>query len=444
MSGTNTPGAVTWQETTRSWTMLASHNLSLQEMLLSSGLGPSGRWFDPLTELCVVLAFCLAVLLGLLGNGVVAVMLCRRGHLRSPRHWYLLNLVVTDILTCVLCVPFTVVRLTLKDWRLGELLCRTAPFLQLTYIFVSIFTILAIAVERYRSIVFSTRLKADRQRLARVVIPAIWVVAVGLALPLAVTHRLEPVPHVLGQEAVLTLCVEHWEDDRWLWAYTVLLLLFHYLLPAAAIMALHLLICRFLRTRVHLRTESVRSRHKLARHRKNLVLLTVISVTFDIEWLPITVVNILADFDPGIFPSARHFCLTYSICLLFALSSVFSNPIVYGWYNSNFRRDLCGSLSTRSRRHTTSEGSVSAGGGRRISGALSRFYCLLQQNSVTSRLQNSEEDCPATISTCPSRRSSARPPVSHHNSLDVSPGGWALIRQARCGGHRRSLQFELN
>ncbi|XP_070212830.1 neuropeptide Y receptor type 6-like [Littorina saxatilis] len=340
-------------------------------MMMSSGLGTDSRWFQPRAELALILAFSAVIILGLLGNGMVAVMLCRHGNLRSPRHWYLLNLVVSDILTCVLCMPFTLLRLTLKDWQLGQWLCRVVPFLQLAYVFVSVFTILAIAVERYRAIVCTSRPHHDQQRLAKMVLPGIWLLSLGLATPLAVTHRLEHVHDLSGQHVVLTLCVEHWESDAWLGVYTVVILLFQYALPAAAIMALHLLICRFLRTRVHLRKDSCRSRQKLARHRKNLVLLTVISITFDIEWLPITVVNIIADFDASVFPSAHLFCLTYALCLLFALTSVFVNPVIYGLFNSNFRRDLFGSWGRGGReRRDISESTF-----RRCSSEVTSRYC---------------------------------------------------------------------
>nr|KAG5708374.1 hypothetical protein BaRGS_034405 [Batillaria attramentaria] len=346
------PASTTSTDMGESWSMLEAHNLTLDDLLVSEGLGSTSRWFDPVTELCIVIAFCVTIFLGLLGNVLVAVTLCRNGNLRSARHWYVMNLVVSDILTCVLSVPFTLVRLTLKDWPLGEALCRTAPTLQLTYVFVSILTILAIAVERYRAIVCSTRLKSDRQRVTRFVIPAIWIFSLGMATPLAVTHKLEQVQGPFG-DVILTLCVEHWESDLLLGVYTVYILLFQYALPAATITALHLLICRFLRTRVHLRSDSTNSRQKLVRHRKNLALLTAISITFDVQWLPITVVNIIADFNYTVFASARHFCLTYALCLLFALSSVFINPVVYGWLNSNFRRGLMPRGSVRMRRRAS-------------------------------------------------------------------------------------------
>lgn len=168
----------------------------------------------------------------------------------------------------------------------------------------------------------------------------IWLLSAGLALPLAINHRLERVQTVTGH-VLLTLCVEFWESDTLLYVYTVCILLIQYALPATTIAVLHLLICRYLRMRVQLRGSKKCSRNKLVRHKKNLVLLSVSSIAFAVEWLPLTSVNLLADFDHTVFPSPSHFCLTYALCLLFALSSVFVNPVVYGWFNSNFRRDLC-------------------------------------------------------------------------------------------------------
>jgi hypothetical protein len=101
----------------------------------------------------------------------------------------LFNLVVSDLLICGLCVPFTVLQLAVKDWRFGETLCRLAPFMQQTYVLVSILTIVAIAVERYRSIVCSTSHAvhapgmsgsgANGAGAAGLVIAAIWALSLG-------------------------------------------------------------------------------------------------------------------------------------------------------------------------------------------------------------------------------------------------------------------------
>ena len=422
----------------RDWAMLAAHNVSMEDLLLSSGLGTSRRWFDPSTELFVVVAFSLVILLGLLGNSLVAATLCRHGNLRSPRFWYILNLMLSDILTCILCAPFILLRLTLKDWPLGQVLCRVGPFLQLTYVFVSVFTILAIAVDRYRAIVCTAaRFQPHRQRLARLVIPAIWFLSLALASPIAVMHRLEHVRNLTGGEQVLlTLCVEYWESERLLGAYTVLVLLFQYALPAAAIMALHLLICRFLRTRVHLRADSKASRQKLARHRKNLVLLSVISITFDVEWLPITVVNIMADFDPDIFPSASRFCLTYALCLLFALTSVFVNPVVYGWFNSSVRRELCGMWGRR-------QGSERSGSAldRGSSDPALRFYTTTVGSSGTGRFHGSLD---GVLNASSMYLHQGTAPEHHRCSLDGATN--VFVSKDSCGRglrtQRPSLQLD--
>ncbi|KAL8622634.1 hypothetical protein ACOMHN_009268 [Nucella lapillus] len=419
------------------WSMMQTYNLSMADLLQSMGFASNGRWFSPHLELCLVLLFSLAISLGLLGNCLVAVVLCRRANLRSPRHWYLLNLVVSDILTCVFCVPFTLLRLTLKHWWLGEGLCQVAPFLQLTYVLVSIFTILAIAVERYRSIVCSSsRLDtSSSHRVARAVIPAIWAMAMVLALPLAVTHRLEHVHNVTG-EVIMTLCIEHWGSDTLLGLYTVLILLCQYAVPAAAITTLHFLICRFLRTRVHLRISLKKNRHKLARHRKNLLLLTVISVTFALQWLPITVINILADFDVGVFSSAADFSLTYALCLFFALASVFVNPVVYGCFNSNIRRDILAVCNIAG--HTeTSESATRPGS----SEATSRFYTTMLGSLTTGNKQSSVDSGILTgASTVNGLLSASKQRLSVDAVFHVSPSREVLQRLEK---QRTSLQLEL-
>lgn len=328
--------------------MLAEYNLTMEQLLTSSGLYADSRWFEPSTEICIVVAFCAAVGMGLLGNALVGLVLLRKGNLRSPRNWYVMNLVLSDLLICVLCIPFTLLRLTRKNWPLGEVLCRVAPTLQLTHVFVSILTILCIAVDRYCAIVCTARTRPSQQAHARLVIPAVWLLSLALSTPLALTHRLQHVRNLTG-DVLLTLCVEHWESDALLGVYTVCVLLFQYVLPGATVAALHLLICRFLRTHTHLPCEAKVSRRKLHRHRKNMALLSVISLTFSLEWLPITIVNILADFDYSVFQSAEQFCLVYALCLLFALISVFVNPVLYGLFNSNFRQSLrscCGRCTT--------------------------------------------------------------------------------------------------
>ncbi|XP_046565600.1 neuropeptide Y receptor type 5-like [Haliotis rubra] len=308
----------------------------------------SDHWFETETELVLVVFFCFVILCGLSGNIVVCLIICRNGNLKSTRNWYILNLSICEIMTCIMCMPFILVRMTLKNWRLGLVLCKLVPTLQTTYVAVSTLTIVAIAVDRYRVIVCSVT-RSHYKKKTKYVIPMTWLVGFFMSLPQLLTNRVEDVMGV-SRYLLYSICIEHWDSSELLMCYTVAVLLMQYLLPVLAIITLHVLICRFLRVRINTRQVSLREIHRakrnMASHRKNMYLLTSIAVLFAVTWLPITLVNILADFDQGVFED-KDFRLIHATCLLVALCSVCINPVVYGWFNSNFRRDLQRWASTK-------------------------------------------------------------------------------------------------
>ncbi len=49
---------------------------------------------------------------------------------------------------CLFCMPFTLVKLLLKNWPLGDAMCRLIPWLQAVNVFASTMTITAIALDR--------------------------------------------------------------------------------------------------------------------------------------------------------------------------------------------------------------------------------------------------------------------------------------------------------
>ncbi|XP_025093128.1 LOW QUALITY PROTEIN: uncharacterized protein LOC112563469 [Pomacea canaliculata] len=234
--------------------MLAEYNLTMDQLLTSSGLYADSRWFEPSTEICIVVAFCAAVGMGLLGNALVGLVLLRKGNLRAaqlvrdepgpvrPAHLRALH-------------PFHAAAPDQEELASrGGAVPRgpdaaTDPRLRLHL------TILCIAVDRYCAIVCTARTRPSQQAHARLVIPAVWLLSLALSTPLALTHRLQHVRNLTG-DVLLTLCVEHWESDALLGVYTVCVLLFQYVLPGATVAALHLLICRFLRTHTHLPCEA--------------------------------------------------------------------------------------------------------------------------------------------------------------------------------------------
>ncbi|XP_046565601.1 neuropeptide Y receptor type 5-like [Haliotis rubra] len=319
-----------------------SGNYSLEDfMKVATEYKESDRWFDGLTELCLTLSFSLLMLIGISGNITVGLVILRRRSSQSTRNWYIFNLAVSDILTCIFCKPFLILRMILKNWDIGVFMCKLVPTLQTTYVLVSTLTILALAVDRYKAILYTSG-KDRNVKITRYIIPTIWAVSLFVALPIFLTHEVE---HVIGFNGVplYSICREKWNSYVLLTIYTIFVLLIQYLSPMVSIITLHVKICQFLGVRIHTRGAQMRDMHnirrKLSRHRKNILLLTSMAVSFVVSWLPLTLVNIIADIDYRTFEHT-DFPLIHAVCVLVAFTSVCVNPVIYGWFNSNFKRDL--------------------------------------------------------------------------------------------------------
>ncbi|XP_070210108.1 neuropeptide Y receptor type 2-like [Littorina saxatilis] len=304
------------------------------------------HWFPTSTVVALVISYCVVIALGLVGNILVVVVMLRRKDLQTSRNFYILNLSVCDILMSSVCMPFSLVKYTVKRWMLGDAMCRIVPALATVDVFVSTFTIIAIATDRYRSIVHASNQHSRHHGYHAPVIISIvviWLVSIGLAAPLFIFHELSS-ESVLGKQVFHT-CIEVFPHDRFREIYSIFVTLVQYLTPTAVISCLHARICSFLRRRIHdsptSESQYRRSQREMKRHRKNLVLLSSIAISFSIAWLPLTLLNITADWthDNSIFGlfSEEQFYLAHAICLLIAMSSSAVNPILYGWYNTNFR-----------------------------------------------------------------------------------------------------------
>lgn len=302
------------------------------------------RWFGQTIEIFLIVLYCIVIVVGLLGNSLVCYVVCRYKKLRTPRNIFILNLSACDILMSVVGMPFSLIRLTLKNWYLGEALCKIVPSLQTIDVFVSTLTIVAIAVDRYWAIVCATTIYPSHHTVYYITI-IIWVVSIGMSIPMLMFHTVIT-PRIFSQ-GIFQMCTEHWPSESSKRIYTVVVALVQYFAPLLVISTLHARICQFMHMRIGATATTEAEQKRISkdrkRHRKNMLLLTSIAVTFGITWLPWTVLNLAADFDGSIF-IGKNFNLYFAICLLIAMSSSCFNPIIYGWFNTNFRKAFMHSI----------------------------------------------------------------------------------------------------
>lgn len=85
---------------------------------------------------------------GLTANLLVSFVVARRPQMHTPRNLYIVNLTVSDMTLCLICMPFTLVGILGRQWSLGLTLCKLVPLIQGTNIMVSVGTITVIALDR--------------------------------------------------------------------------------------------------------------------------------------------------------------------------------------------------------------------------------------------------------------------------------------------------------
>ena len=129
-----------------------------------------------------IIMFSLTTLLALSGNLFVIIVFKfpyprKRCHTRLRP--YLINLAVTDLIMAIFCMPFTFID-AIANWVFSRPFCTCVLFLQVLSVAASIFTNVAIGINRFQSVLCPLKsFRSSRSRFWNLIV--IWTCSVGLA-----------------------------------------------------------------------------------------------------------------------------------------------------------------------------------------------------------------------------------------------------------------------
>ncbi|KFM78023.1 Neuropeptide Y receptor type 6, partial [Stegodyphus mimosarum] len=116
---------------------------------------------------------------------------------------------------------------------------------------------------------------------------------------------------------------------------------FQYLLPIFIVSLAYARICKKLKYRMV--TKGTKLQDKQARDKKRVkktnILLISIALIFGLSWMPLNILNVVADFFYP-FSDTSTFRIVFACCHMAGMSSACSNPLLYGWLNENFRKEF--------------------------------------------------------------------------------------------------------
>ncbi|XP_061450067.1 galanin receptor type 1-like [Rhineura floridana] len=313
-------------------TTICNHDLDFKQANASS-CWPSVSGSGPVTVIVPVL-FGFIFLLGMVGNTLVLVVLGRLRPSgrpsRSATNIFILNLSIADFSFLVFCVPFQATIYSLPEWIFGAFFCKWVHYLVMTTMLVSIFTLVAMSVDRYIAVVHAKRSVCIRsKRNATLGVGVIWLLSLLIAIPVA-QHQALMSGHPQAPNS--SFCWEYWADNLAAKQfYKVTILLVGYLLPLMLITCCYAKVLYHLHKKVkNISRKSERSKRKTAQ-----TVLLVVAV-FLISWLPHHIITMWAEF--GQFP-LNNISFTFRIishCLAYGNSCI--NPIIYAFLSENFRK----------------------------------------------------------------------------------------------------------
>ena len=185
---------------------------------------------------------------------VFLVIVSSKRLLRNPSNFLLLNLMLSNIVMSVFCIPFTLITVIRQSWPFGSFMCKLIPTFQSSSVSTSSVTIGIIAFDRlirvtndspshdYRS----TRAKSHWIQITIETI-IIWASSFIVSIPVWV-HQNETVVG-FPKVACITKCLESWPPN-WRISYTLIVMLIQLVLPSTLLFISHVKIKRHLDMRI--------------------------------------------------------------------------------------------------------------------------------------------------------------------------------------------------
>ncbi|XP_021002775.2 neuropeptide Y receptor type 6-like [Parasteatoda tepidariorum] len=303
------------------------------------------RMFSRVTEVILIIIYTIIILTGIFCNVVIAGIIIRKTTFGRTKYPFVINLNVSDLILCLFCIPFTLIALLRRNWILGENMCKLIPFVQGVTVFLSSATVSVIAVDRLKKVL--NAFPSGRKRQSKEIIISIisvWIVSLIFSCPVLYAQTVETVglPGIYKYEK----CIEKWPWNNAKGIYTVIILLVQFLIPAIVLFTAHLKIeshLNYVMNRCNKNTAPKfgedRVRKELLRNRRATIVLVTITSVFGLTWLPWNIFSLIADFYPKSM-SANNLYMSFVVCHMIAMTSATSNPILYGWLNSNIRKEI--------------------------------------------------------------------------------------------------------
>ncbi|XP_042278244.1 tachykinin receptor 1a isoform X2 [Thunnus maccoyii] len=282
------------------------------------------------------IAYSCIVIVSVVGNVTVIWIIMAHKRMRTVTNYFLLNLAFAEASMSAFNTVINFTYAVHNEWYFGLVYCRFHNFFPIAAVFASIYSMTAIALDRYMAIIHPLQQRMSSTE-TKVVVAVIWVLALLLAFPQYYYSNTDQLP---GR----VVCYIDWPEYSvcdFKKMYYVCVAILIYFLPLLVMGCAYLVVGLTLWASEIPGDSSDRYKEQLTAKRKVVKMMIVVVCTFAICWLPYHVYFLLHQFFPEMFEET-FIQQVYLAIMWLAMSSTMYNPIIYCCLNDrkNSRQNI--------------------------------------------------------------------------------------------------------
>ncbi|XP_068124002.1 endothelin receptor type B isoform X2 [Hyperolius riggenbachi] len=129
---------------------------------------------------------CLIFLVGTIGNATLLRIIFKDKSMRTGTNLLIASIALGDLLHIVIDMPINTYKLLTQTWPFGAELCKLVPFLQKSSVGITVLSLCALSIDRYRTVAFPHIGGKGISKWTKLEIGFIWALSILLAVPEAI------------------------------------------------------------------------------------------------------------------------------------------------------------------------------------------------------------------------------------------------------------------
>uniref|UniRef100_A0AAN0LPN2 Tachykinin-like peptide receptor 99D n=1 Tax=Polyphagotarsonemus latus TaxID=1204166 RepID=A0AAN0LPN2_9ACAR len=279
------------------------------------------------------------VIIATTGNLIVIMIVLLNKQMRTITNLFIVNLSIADIMVSTMNVIFNFVYMLNGYWWFGSTYCKVSNFIAIMSVAASVFTLMAISIDRYIAIVYPLKPRMSLMTTLNIAI-GIWCASSLLSAPnfiFSITQQ-----ETLPNGEIKIICLIKWPDgvapgSKFDYFYNLAVLILTYFIPITLMALTYFRVGTVLWGSQTIGEYTAKQVQSIQSKRKIVKMLILVLCIFAVCWLPYHIYFIIQHHLPEI-TNFKYAQQIYLVLYWLAMSNSMYNPFIYCWMNNRFRR----------------------------------------------------------------------------------------------------------